>query len=207
MGCKSRLQVRLLAMGLACLCACRQDMHDAPRYEPFEGTDFFGDGRTMRPLVEGTVARGRLAADLQLETGKIDGQFAATFPFAMDRAALQRGRERYGIFCAPCHGATGAGDGIIVERGLKKPESFHIERLRTSPPGYYFDVMTNGFGAMYDYADRIPAADRWRIAAWIRVLHESQNASLQDLDDSVRARLLEQSVPGVPAPEPRGAMR
>ena len=202
-----RWQTRVLAVGLALVAACRQDMHDAPRYEPYEGTEFFGDGRTMRPLVEGTVARGRLAADTHLETGMVGGKPAATFPFAMDRAALLRGRERYGIFCAPCHGATGAGDGIIVERGLKRPESFHIERLRASPPGYYFDVMTNGFGAMYDYADRIPVADRWRIAAWIRVLHESQNASIQDLDESVRARLLEQRPPGVQAPDSKGTFR
>ncbi len=176
------------AMTLA-LCACRQDMHDAARLEAYEGTTLFSDGRAMRPRVEGTLARGEIWGDEHLERGVVDGKPAQSFPFAIDRAALLRGRERFGIFCAPCHGNLGAGDGIIVQRGLKAPESFHVERLRQAPPGYFFDVMTNGFGAMIDVADRVGAADRWKIAAWIRVVQESQSVPLAGLDPSQRAAL------------------
>ena len=182
----------LLSLALAAALAaagCRQDMHDNPRFEPLEASDFFADGRSARPLVEGTVARGRLFADEHLYQGRVDGQLATRFPFQVDRPLLERGRERYGIFCAPCHDSVGAGNGMIVQRGFKRPPSLHVQRLRDAPPGYFFDVITNGYGTMYDYADRIPAEDRWAIAAFIRVLQASQQASLADVPEAARARL------------------
>jgi hypothetical protein len=179
---------RTLAL-IALLAACRQDMHDQPKYEPLEQSTFFADGRSERPLVPGTVARGRLFEDAHLYTGKVGGKPAETFPFAITRERLERGRTQYGIFCAPCHDAVGQGDGMIVQRGMKRPASFHIERLRQAPPGYYFDVITNGFGAMFDYSDRVSAEDRWVIVAYIRALQLSQNAKLDDVPASERAVL------------------
>jgi mono/diheme cytochrome c family protein len=173
----------------AALAACRQDMHDQPKYEPLETSAFFADHRSARPLVAGTVARGRLFEDQHLYAGQVGGKPAETFPFAVTREVLERGRERYGIYCTPCHDALGTGEGTVVQRGMKRPPSLHIDRLRQAPPGYYFDVMTNGFGAMFDYADRITAEDRWAIAAYVRVLQMSQNATLADVPQAERAAL------------------
>ena len=172
------LPVTLLAMGSA---ACRQDMHDTPRVEANEATDAFEDGRGNRPLVEGTVARGWLNDDEQLTTGKVNGQLVDEFPFPVTREVLERGQQRFNAFCTPCHGKTGMGNGMVVRRGLKPPPSFHDERLRTSPAGYYFDVMTNGFGVMQDYRAQVDVKDRWAIAAYIRALQLSQRATLADV--------------------------
>jgi hypothetical protein len=162
----SPLQALLAPLLLACaLAGCRQDMHDQPKLEPYEASTFFRDGRAMRPLVPGTVARGRLDEDDHLHSGTVDGRPAETFPFEVTRETLARGRERYEIYCAPCHNQTGDGRGMIVERGMRAPPSFHVERLRGAPPGYFFDVITHGFGAMYDYSDRISPPDRWAIVA------------------------------------------
>lgn len=161
--------------------ACRQDMHDAPRVEPYEATDAFADGRGNRPLVEGTVARGWLNADEHLTTGKLGGVPVDEFPSPVTREALERGRQRYNAFCTPCHGATGLGNGMVVQRGFKAPPSFHDDRLRSSPAGHYFDVMTNGFGVMQDYRSQVTVADRWAIAAYIRALQLSQRATLADV--------------------------
>jgi len=169
--------------------ACRQDMHDQPKGEPLEASAFFADGRSARPLVEGVIARGQLRLDPHLYEGKVGGQLATTFPFEIDAPALERGRERYMIFCTPCHDAAGLGEGMIVQRGMKRPPSFHIERLREAPVGYFFDVMTHGFGAMYDYSDRISVEDRWKIAAYVRALQLSQNARLEDAPPAERAQL------------------
>lgn len=174
---------------LLALAACRQDMHDQPKGEALEFSAFFADGRSARPLPEGTVARGRLDLDAHLHTGKIDGQPAESFPFEVTRERLARGAERFEIFCAPCHGSAGTGEGMIVQRGLKRPTSFHDPRLRAAPPGYFFDVITNGFGAMYDYSDRIVPEDRWAIVAYVRALQLSQNATLNDVPADERARL------------------
>jgi mono/diheme cytochrome c family protein len=179
----------LLLLLLTALAGCRQDMHDAPRYDALEGSVFFADGRSARPLVEGTVARGRLQADDHLYRGLVDGEPAPTFPFELSRDDLERGRERFGIFCAPCHDRTGSGNGMIVQRGFKRPPSYHIERLREATPGYLFDVITRGYGAMYGLADRVPAEDRWRIVGWIRVLQRSQRGTLQDVPPEARAAL------------------
>ena len=181
----------ILLFVLATTTACRQDMHDQPRYEPLEKSTFFADQRASRPAVEGTVARGQLHLDQHLYAGKIDGALATTFPMPVTKAVLLRGQERFNIFCAPCHSRVGDGRGMIVQRGFRQPESFHIPRLREAPPGYFFDVITNGFGAMYSYASRVPVEDRWAIAAFIRALQLSQNAALEDVPAEERRQLLE----------------
>jgi mono/diheme cytochrome c family protein len=164
-------------------------MHDQPKYKPLAASAFFEDGRSARPLVEGTVARGHLRADAHLYTGRIGNDLATTFPFPVTRAVLERGRERYAIFCTPCHGALGDGEGMVVKRGLRHPPSFHIERLREAPAGHYFDVITNGFGAMASYASRVPVEDRWAIIAYIRALQLSQHATLADVPEDQRKQL------------------
>ena len=171
--------------------SCRQDMHDQPRYEPLERSSFFSDQRAARPAVEGTVARGQLNLDEHLYTGKINGELAAAFPFPVTKDVLLRGQERFNIFCSPFHGRVGDGQGMIVQRGFRQPQSFHIQRLRESPPGYFFDVITNGFGAMYSYATRVPVEDRWAITAYIRALQLSQNATWEDVPTEQRRQLME----------------
>ena len=185
----SRLGPLLILCGLVLTAACRQDMHDQPRYEPLEASSFFADGRSARPLVAGTVARGDLREDEHFYTGKSDGAVVETFPFPVTREVFERGQERYTIFCSPCHDQVGNGEGMIVQRGFRRPSSFHIDRLREAPVGYFFEVITNGFGAMYDYADRIPPRDRWAIIAYIRALQLSQNASINDVPAQERGRL------------------
>ena len=173
----------------AIVAGCRQDMHDQPKYVPLRQSDFFGDERSARPLVAGTVARGHLREDVLLYTGKDNGADATTFPFAVDAGVMARGRERFDIFCAPCHGRTGQGDGMIVRRGFRRPPTFHIDRLRDAPVGHLFDVITNGFGAMPDYATQIPAGDRWAIIAYVRALQLSAHATLADVPAAERDRL------------------
>jgi hypothetical protein len=186
--------------GIACLSAigillagCRLDMHVQPKYLPYEATDFFGDGRSERPPVSGTVARGHLRLDELLYTGKENGVLADKFPFPITRADLERGRERYNIYCTPCHDYTGSGHGMIVQRGFPPPPSFHIDRLRNAPTGHYFDVMTNGLGAMYSYAARVEPEDRWRIAAYLRALQLSRHATIQDAPEVKRRKLVEEN--------------
>jgi len=169
---------------------CRQDMHDQPRLEPLEVSSFFQDGRASRPLVAGTIPRGHLRIDDHLYTGTVNGQLVNTFPFAITREILERGRERYDIFCTPCHDQAGYGQGMIVQRGFRAPTSFHIPRLREVEVGHFFDVITNGLGAMYDYSDRITPRDRWAIAAYVRVLQRSQNATIEDVPEDQRQGLL-----------------
>jgi hypothetical protein len=178
-----------VALGVVLLAACRQDMHDQPKYRGLRGSSFFGDHRSARPLVAGTVARGRLNEDELLHTGKVDGQLVDAFPWKLTKEDLLRGKERFGIFCTPCHDSVGNGEGMIVKRGMKRPPSYHIQRLREAPAGYFFDVMTNGFGAMYDYSDRISVEDRWRVVGYLRALQLSQNATIEDVPSSERANL------------------
>lgn len=161
--------------------SCRQEMHDQPRYEPLEASTFFGDGRSARPQVAGTIARGQLRLDEHLYEGRIEGELATSLPIPLTPELLDRGQERFNIFCRPCHGGLGYGDGTIVDRGLTPPPSYHDDRLREAPVGHFFDVMTNGFGRMTSYASRIPADDRWAIAAYVRALQLSQNASTDDV--------------------------
>lgn len=165
-------------------------MHDQPRYKPLARSAFFGDLRSARPLVEDTVPRGQLRDDSLLYTGKLGKDFADAFPFAADRELLQRGQQRYAIYCSPCHGQVGRGDGMAVRRGFKnRPASFHSDRLRGKPAGYFFDVITNGFGAMQDYAAQLPVRDRWAIVAYLRALQLSQNATLADVPPDARGGL------------------
>ena len=182
-------RIAVAAALLVCLSGCRLDMHEQPRYNPLAKTDFFGDGRSARPVVQGTVARGHLRLDEHLYTGKVNGQLATTFPFPITRQDLERGRERYDIYCAPCHDKAGTGHGMIVLRGFPPPPSYHIQRLREAPVGHFFDVITNGLGNMYAYDSRVNPEDRWRIVAYIRVLQLSQSATLADLPAAERERL------------------
>jgi len=179
---------------------CRLDMHDQPKYTPLRQSDFFADGRAARPLVEGTVARGLLNEDELLISGKTDGKLATEFPFPVTAEVVARGRERYDVFCSPCHDRTGAGNGMIVRRGYRAPPSFHQDRLRQAPPGHFVDVMTNGFGAMPDYRSQVPPRDRWAITAYIRALQLSANATLSEVPPAEREKL----APGTgPSGEPR----
>jgi mono/diheme cytochrome c family protein len=183
------LQVALLVLLAALAAACRQDMHDAPRYDPLEASTFFPDGQAARPFVVNTIARGQLREDDHLYLGRVNGELANVFPMPVTAAVMARGQERFNVFCSPCHGPTGAGNGMIVQRGFRAPPSMHEERLRTAPVGYYFDVMTNGFGAMQDYASQVPVADRWAIAAYIRALQLSQRATMDDVPADRRVEL------------------
>lgn len=171
---------------LACalLLGCRQDMQVQPKYVPEDPSTFFADGRSERPPVEGTVARGGLRTDDLLYTGRVNGQVADLFPFPITAADLARGRERYNIYCSPCHDYTGSGNGMIVQRGFPSPPSFHLDRLRQAPAGHFFEVITNGVGLMYSYAARVTPEDRWRIAAYIRALQLSQHGSITDVPAS-----------------------
>jgi hypothetical protein len=195
------LSVFCLGAAALLLFGCRLDMHIQPKYLPYEPTDFFGDGRSERQPVPGTVARGQLRTDELMFTGRENGVVVDKFPFPITRADLDRGRERYNVYCTPCHDYTGSGRGMIVQRGFPQPPSYHIERLRDAPAGHFFEVMTNGFGAMYSYAARVDPADRWRIAAYIRVLQLSQNAKLEDVPEADRQQLTSQT-----APQPAGSM-
>ena len=164
-------------------------MHDQPKYIPLRESAFFNDERSARPLVEGTVARGQLHDDELLYGGKVRGEDATMFPFAVDAAVMARGQERFDIYCAPCHGRTGQGDGMIVRRGYRHPPSLHQDRLRNAPAGHYFDVITNGFGAMPDYAAQVRAEDRWAIVAYVRALQLSEHATLADVPAAERDKV------------------
>jgi mono/diheme cytochrome c family protein len=177
-------------------------MHDAPRYEPLEASAFFTDGRSARTLVANAVARGTLRENEHLYQGTIDGQLTDTFPMPVTADMMIRGRERFNVFCSPCHGRTGQGNGIVVQRGFRAPPSFHDERLRNAPVGYYVNVETNGFGAMSDYTAQVPVADRWAIAAYIRALQLSQRASVNDVPPDRRPELDQRATTAAPAAEP-----
>ncbi len=152
-------------------------MHNQPRYKPLAATDFFGDGRSARPAIEDTVARGQLRVDAARFTGKVNGKDVDFMPIQITKADVARGQERFNIYCSPCHGQLGNGHGMIVSRGLRQPPSYLDPRLVQAPIGHFFDVMTNGYGSMYSYASRVAVDDRWRIAAYIRALQMSQNAT------------------------------
>jgi cytochrome c553 len=172
------------------LVGCRQDMHDQPKLEPLEASTLFGDGSGSRPTVEGTVARGQLREDQLLYTGRTaEDQFATDLPMPLTRELLERGQSRFDAFCSPCHGRVGDGMGMIVQRGFKRPNSFHDQRLVDSPVGYYFNVMTNGFSQMSSYAAQISPNDRWAIAAYIKALQLSQSVSVERLSAADREKV------------------
>lgn len=160
---------------------CRIDMHVQPYFRPLAKSDFFADGRSARNPVEGTVARGDLRDDTYLYTGKIGANLGDYMPFPVTAEVLARGQDRFNVYCTPCHGRVGDGNGFIPTRGLRHPPSYHIDRLRKVPLGYFFDVITNGFGVMQDYSAQIQPRDRWAIAAYIRALQLSQNATAADV--------------------------
>lgn len=179
----------LVLAGCLLLAGCRQDMHQAPRYDPLESSDLFTDGRASRPLVAGTVARGQLREDDALYRGKTNGLLVTEFPVPVTATLMARGRERYDVFCSPCHGRTGVGNGVVVQRGFKPPPSYLDARLVQQPIGYVYDVITNGFGAMPDYASQIPVLDRWAITAYVRALQVAGHATVADVPADHRADL------------------
>jgi mono/diheme cytochrome c family protein len=164
-------------------------MAEQPRCGPLESSEFFDNGRCARQLVEGTVARGYLRLDEHLYAGKVEGEVADTLPFPLTRQILERGQERFNIYCTPCHDYLGSGQGMIVRRGFSPPPSLHVERLRLAPVGHFFDVMTNGYGAMPSYGKQVSPHDRWAIAGYIRALQLSQHATLAEVPDAVRQQL------------------
>lgn len=183
-----RLGIFLAVLALASA-ACDQ-MQDQPRYEPYEFSEFWEDGTSARPVPANTVPRQEAQMDSSFLTGRSDdGELLQDFPIEVTLQVLERGQERYDIFCSPCHGLTGEGDGMIVQRGMPAPPSFHEQRLRDAPPGHYFDVITNGFGQMFAYGYRVPPADRWAITAYVRALQLSQNASPDSIPPEELERL------------------
>ena len=187
---RTDLKWGVVALILLATPACRQDMHDQPKYIPLRPSSFFDDGRSARPIPEGTVARGHLNEDTEFYTGKgPDGKYVDRFPFPITRQVLLRGQDRYNIYCTPCHDRLGTGNGVVARRGFRHPPSYHIDRLRQAPNGYIFDVITNGFGAMQDYAAQLSPADRWAVIAYERALQLSQNATLNDVPVAERAKL------------------
>jgi len=184
----------LLLTFLTAASACRQDMHDAPRYDPYESSAIFRNESSAQPLVAGTeprtdVAGAVLDEDELLNTGKQAGQIANVFPFAITHADMDRGEERFNIYCSPCHGRTGEGNGMVVQRGYRQAANFHIDRLRMMPVGYYIDVMTNGFGVMPDYRAQITVDDRWRIAAYVKALQLTHTGAAGDVPAAELDRL------------------
>ena len=178
-----------LGMTMLLLTACRQKMANQPKYDPLEPSDFFADGMSARPRVPGTVARGELDIYSFMATGKINGADGDGFPMPVTAEVMDRGEERFNIFCSECHGKVGDGNGMIPSRGYRRPPSYHTEALRNAKTGHFFDVMTNGFGAMPSYAPQVPVEDRWAIIAYIRALQLSQNGTINDLPPDMRAKL------------------
>ena len=163
----------------------RQDMANQPKNRPLSPSEFFPDGRSERPLVENTVAHGSIAND-ELFVPKDSN----AFPLPMSQELLERGEERYKIFCAPCHGLQGDGNGMIAMRGMKHPPTYHQDRLRQAANGYFYDNITNGFGAMYGYSAQIPPRDRWAIIAYVRALQLSRNAKVAELPAELREKVM-----------------
>jgi hypothetical protein len=195
MGKHAHHRKRLILSGLCAfyalsILACSPDMSDQPKYRPLRESDFFSDGRSIRPALEGTVARGQMRINNPFYTGRENGVLLDKIPVPLTRELLEHGQERFNIFCTPCHGYVGDGTGMVVQRGFQKPSSYHIDRLREMPDGYFFDVITHGQGAMASYASRIPPRDRWAITAYIRALQLSQGAIMDDVPAEERQRLM-----------------
>ncbi len=185
----AKMRVVVAVIALMAAAGCRQDMHDAPRYEAFEASASFADGRASRSAPTGTVARGWLREDEALYTGKVNGEMVDQYPFAISAADLSRGQQRFNIYCTPCHGRLGDGQGMVVQRGLRQAASYHQDRLRQEKLGYFYGVIANGFGAMQGYAEQIPVRDRWLIVAYVRTLQLSQHASINDVPADRRGAL------------------
>jgi hypothetical protein len=168
---------------------CRRDMQDQPKYKPLGQNNFFADGRDARPIPAGTIARDELNDDDPVHTGAENGRFLEMIPLPLTAALLERGRDRFDIFCSPCHGRIGDGYGMVRQRGFWIPANLHTDRLRAVPPGYIYQVIRNGYGAMPDHGDQIPVHDRWAIVAYVRALQLSQNAKISDVPSEERSRL------------------
>jgi len=196
---RSRFAIAAAAPLVLTLAACRNDMHDQPRYRPLAASEFFGDHRSARPEIPGTVARGHLRIDEARYTGKFNGEDVDAFPFQITKADIERGQDRFNIYCTPCHGRLGDGNGLVVLRGFRQPPSYYEDKLMRAPVGHFFDVMTNGFGAMPSYASRVQTDDRWRIAAYIRALQLAETAKISDVPPEQR-----QNLPVEPAPRGLG---
>jgi hypothetical protein len=179
----------LLALLLVSGCGENMSMRNQARYELYKESSLFSDGMASRPRIPGTLARGEYHPDSHFYEGKVHGQLATTLPLPLTRELLLRGRQRFNISCAACHGATGEGQGIIVQRGFPAPPSLHEQRLREAPIGHFFDVITHGFGRMPRYGPQIRTEDRWAIAAYLRALQLSQSARPTDLPPRVRELL------------------
>jgi cytochrome c553 len=183
-----RRRLTLAAFALATV-ACRQDMHNQPKYIPLRESTFFADRASARPLPEGTVARGQLREDTLLYTGKIGDEAANEFPFPLTEQVMQRGQEAFNAYCSHCHGMTGEGDGMVVQRGFSRPPAMYGEKVKDAPVGHIFDVITNGFGAMPDHAAQIKVSDRWAIAAYVRALQASAAGTVNDVPAGQREQL------------------
>jgi mono/diheme cytochrome c family protein len=169
---------------------CRNEMYDQAKTKPLSEGEFFPNGQNARPLPPDTVARGFLREDKEMYAGIArDGKFVTESPVPVTKELMERGHERFDIFCSPCHGKQGNGLGMIVERGFRQPQSFHTDRLRQQPIGYFFDVMTQGFGQMSSYATQVPPEDRWAIAGYVRALQLSQHAPVAELSNDDRKKL------------------
>jgi mono/diheme cytochrome c family protein len=188
------------------LCACEPPMGQQPKYTAYAPSDFFPDGAAMRPIPDHTIARGQLSAGDTYHTGMQGDQLTAEFPEPVTPALLAHGREQFEIFCAVCHGLTGAGDGMIVQRGFPTPPTFHSERLRQAPVGHFVDVIHRGYGVMYPYGSRVPAPERWAITAYIRALQLSQHATLADVPADEITKL-EAAAPAASSTPTEGAVR
>jgi mono/diheme cytochrome c family protein len=186
---QARAQFALVALVAVCAAGCRVDMHVQPKLKADDGSTFFQDGRANRPEIPDTVARGHVRTDELLYTGHVNGVVVDQFPFPVTPPVLERGRDRFNIYCSPCHDYTGSGRGVVVQRGFPPPPSYHIERLRQAPAGHFFEVMTEGYGAMYSYAARVSPEDRWAIVAYIRALQLSQHSTLDEVPAGERQQL------------------
>lgn len=183
-------RIAILCAALLLQAGCRQDMHDQPKYKPLAVSTFFADGRSARPIPEGTVSRDALDDTDSLHTGNAaNGAFLDSIPMPVTEALLRRGEERYDIFCSPCHDRLGTGHGMVALRGFKIPSDLNSDRVRQAPPGYLFQVISNGYQAMPDYDDQIPVEDRWAIVAFLRALELSRQATLADVPSEARAQL------------------
>jgi len=189
----SVVRLLLAASVLLVVSGCRQDMHNQPKYVPYRSSEFFQDGLSERQQLVNTVARGELRDDAYLYTGKVGTKEGDRFPFPITQAVMERGRERYDIYCSPCHSRVGDGNGMIVKRGYRQAANFHDQKYATQTVGHYYDVISHGSGAMPDYAAQIEPADRWAIAAYIRALQYAQNGTMADVPEDQRGQLKDQS--------------
>ena len=193
---KTPEKLLIILSAFALTVSCRRDMQDQPKYKPLGQNRFFADGRDSRPIPLNTIARDELSNNDPLHTGSSAGGFLETIPVPVNIALLERGRDRFNIYCSPCHGQTGDGYGMVRQRGFWIPANLHTDRLRSAPPGYLYQVIKNGYGAMPDHGDQIPVKDRWAIVAYLRALQFSRNADFSDVPLKDREQLATQTQPG-----------